>query len=335
MVFASVVHARKGQPFAYSFLRTFTMTGTLRHLLVATDGSASANRAVSFAITLARRDGGELLICSVVDHAVSIVLPLIQSLDDAAYAILAEAATRATDAGVAATTELLDGRPAHAIVKLARERSVDAIVLGTRGKRVLDRVLMGSTADGVLRRSNLPTFVVPPGMGDAEPTFARILVAIDDSDPSDAGAAFARDFAKAQSALLLYCGVAETGDLFDKASTYGYDPTSMLEELRATTSALVAEHVYLARANQIATEIVIADGDPAEQILKFAISRNVGLIVMGTHGRRGLRRLIVGSVAESVVRQSTVPVVVVRAARLRVAETERESALATSAKCYT
>ena len=321
------------------------MKSNLRHLLVATDGSATSNRAVSFAIALARRNGSDMLLCSVVDHALVIAesstanggfglaFPLVQTLDNAANTILADAAKRVTDAGVPATTVLLDGRPAQAIVKLARDRHVDAIVMGTQGKRGLERVFMGSTADGVLRRSSLPTFVVPPGVDETAPSFERILVAVDDSDPSDASAAFARDFATTEAAHLIFCAVAETSDVLDNATTYGYDPTSILDDLRASASALVTEHAALARAEGITTDNVIAEGDPAGQILKFAVACDVGSIVVGTHGRRGLRRLFVGSVAESIVCRSTVPVIVVRAARLHI-EMERESALATGARCY-
>jgi nucleotide-binding universal stress UspA family protein len=180
------------------------MTGIFRHLLVATDGSATGNRAVAFAVSLAQRHNSDIVFCNVVDHAAAVaesstanggfgvLVPLVQSLDDAANSILAEAAKRATDAGVTATTAVLDGQSAPAIVMLAHERNVDAIVMGTQGKRGLERFFMGSTADGVLRRTDVPTFVVPPSAGDAEPSFERILVAIDDSDPSDAAAFWIR-----------------------------------------------------------------------------------------------------------------------------------------------
>lgn len=322
------------------------MTGILRHLLVATDGSATAKRAISFASAFARRHGSELLLCTVVDHAVAIAesstanggfgiaVPIVQDLDDNARAILAEALKSVTDAGVAATTELLDGRSAQAIVKLARERNVDAIVIGTQGKRGLERFFMGSTADSVLRHTDVPTFVIPPGVGEAEPTFERMLVAIDDSDPSDAAVAFAHEYAKAESAQLVFCAVMETRDLYEASATYGYDPAPMRDELHATASALVAAHADRANPHEHPIESVIAEGDPAEQILATAASRHVGSIIVGTHGRRGLRRFFVGSVAESVVRRSTVPVVVVRAPR-HLIESERETALATSARCYT
>ncbi len=320
------------------------MMGILRHLLVATDGSATANRAVSFATALARRHGSDVLLCTVVDHGAAIAessmanggfgvaVPIVANLDDGAHAILARTLNEMTDAGVVATTALLDGRPAQAIVKLARERKVDAIVIGTQGKRGLERFFMGSTADSVLRHTNVPTIVVPPGVGDAVPSFERMLVAIDDSDPSDAAAAFACEFANAESARLVFCAVVETSELYGTAATYGYDPASMRDELHLAASALIA--TQSGRADTHDHESVITEGDPAEQILASAAAQHAGLIIVGTHGRRGLRRLFVGSVAETVVCRSTVPVVVVRASR-HVIETERESAFATSAKCYT
>jgi nucleotide-binding universal stress UspA family protein len=108
----------------------------------------------------------------------------------------------------------------------------------------------------------------------------------------------------------------------------------MLDELHATASSLVALQTDRARVGNLVIDSIITEGDPAEKILESAAARHVGLIVVGTHGRRGLRRLFVGSVAENVVRRSSVPVIVIRASSRHV-KTERESALATGAICYT
>lgn len=300
------------------------MSRILHHILVATDGSDTGNLVVAFAIALARRHASELLLCYAVDHAGAIaesstsnggaglVLPLAHELDVAARSILAEAAKRVTDAGLVATSAVLEGRPAHAIVRLAKERHVDAIVMGTQGKGGLERLFMGSTADGVVRHTDVPTFVVPRGAKGRETVFDCVLSGIDDSDPSDAAAAFALDVAKGKGTRLVLCAVVESIELLEKAATYGYDPMSMLDELRATATALLAARTERARADGVACESVIAEGDPAEKILKAAEVHGADLIVVGTHGRRGLRRLFVGSVAENIVRRSTVPVVIVR-----------------------
>ena len=301
------------------------MSGILRKILVAIDGAGTGRRIVSFAIALARRHGSEVVLCNAVDHATAIgevsssgagpdlVGPLLQELDDNAASILAEAERRVADAGLVATTVTLDGRSGDVIVACANECHADAIVMGTAGKRGLTRFFRGSTAAEVLRRADLPIFVVPPGASDAPSNFWRMLVAIDDSDPSDAAAAFGLDLAAADDAQLIFAGVCETSAVLDNVANSEQDPTPLIGELLAVTTALVDAHVERARHGKLTAEGFVAQGNPAEEILKIGEANHAELIVVGTHGRRGLRRLFVGSVAESVVCRSTVPVVVIRA----------------------
>ena len=306
------------------------MTGILQRLLVATDGSPSGDRAVAFAIALARRRGSEILLCSAVDHAAAIAqssttiggfagLPLVAALDDAVAAIVASAAKNVKNANIPVTTLILEGRAAHAIVTCASDRHVDAIVIGTQGKNGLERFFLGSTAQGVLRRTDVPTFVVSPSTPIHDVDFERILVAVDDSDPSDAAVSFAIDLARLSASTLVLCAAIETADLLEQAAANGYDRMSMLEEFRAAVQSLLDRHATRARARGVAVEIVLAEGDPIATILRAATTHRAGLIVVGTHGRRGLRRFFLGSVAEGVVRQSHVPVAVLRASHLRAA----------------
>jgi nucleotide-binding universal stress UspA family protein len=158
----------------------------LRNVLVATDGSANGDRAVSYALALAHRHSSELLLCYAVNHAKAVaecsvssgggdlLMPLVEDLDDAAESILRDAAKRVTNDGVAAKTAMLDGPSAEAIVACANGRKVDAIVMGTQGKGGLERLLLGSTADGVLRRADVPVFVVPAAAREHDTAFDRI-----------------------------------------------------------------------------------------------------------------------------------------------------------------
>jgi nucleotide-binding universal stress UspA family protein len=295
----------------------------LPRLLVAVDGSDGSGRAVSFAIALARRQGSELEFCSVVDHAAAIaeccsmdgagalILPLAQELDEAAASIVAEARARANGAGLVATGYVLDGKPVEAIVRWETLHQFDAVVMGTRGKRGLERMVLGSTADGVLRRSDVPAFIVPPGASEAAPAFDRILVAVNDSDPSDAAVDFALQFAGGGKSSLIFCSVGETGGQIGDAAWRTSDAASILES-HETAGALLAAPMERAAANSVGAERAVAAGDPAEEILRTARSRGADLIVVGTHGRRGVHRWLIGSVAEAVVRDSPVPVAVVR-----------------------
>jgi nucleotide-binding universal stress UspA family protein len=180
--------------------------------------------------------------------------------------------------------------------------------------------LLGSTAEGVLRMTTVPVIVVreprgTPGHPPAAPPveyFERILVAIDDSEPSDAAMAFALDLAEAKHSRLLCCTVIETGDVLDKASFYGYDPMPLLANLRQHAADLIALRSHGASERGITVESVIVEENAPIGILEAVKEHAADLVVIGTHGRRGLRRFFIGSVAENVVRHSDVPVAVVR-----------------------
>ena len=306
----------------------------LQRVLVALDGSETARQAFTLALSLNRIYGSWLLLCSAVDRTAAIaaastpegVFPNVETIleqyDEVARSVLSEASSQATAAGARSATMLLDGAPAAAIVACAQESAVDAIVLGTQGKRGLERVFLGSTAEGVLRMADVPTFIVSPAAHPSQPSngnpdehdFERILVALDDSDPSDAALDFAVELAAREHARLLCCSVIESEKLLDASAGYGYDATPLLQEMRREAALLIEQKTLPAIDRHIAVDQIITEGKLPDAILDTAASHRVDLIAIGTHGRRGLRRLMLGSVAENLIRRSVVPVVAVRKA---------------------
>jgi nucleotide-binding universal stress UspA family protein len=271
-----------------------------RAIAVATDGSVAAGHAVDVAIALARHDGARLVVCSVADDALMASADpyggsgnsaaLAESVDEATSACSA-GATRAAAAGVEATVSVTCGIPADQIVSVAVAAGVDAVVMATQGRRGFERLMLGSTAADVLRLSFIPTIVVPAAW-DATRTLTRgvLLVALDDSAPSNAAFEFALQYAEPATRLVLCNVVAQ----------YGLPDRERFER-RATE----------ARARGFAADVVVADGVAAEQILATARACDAGAIVIGTHGRRGVHRLLLGSVAEIVIRGADIPVIVV------------------------
>jgi nucleotide-binding universal stress UspA family protein len=305
---------------------------SLARVLVALDGSPTAAGALTFAFDLSREYNSSLILCTAVDQGAAMVaasppdgafLGLQAVLDEyeaAAKTVLDAALARATAAGAQASTVLLDGHPAAQIIACAQQSAVDAIVVGTEGKHGFERLFLGSTAEGVVRLTTVPTFVVhqpheaPGAAAAALPArkFERILVAIDDSDPSDAALAFALDLAALKQSLVLCCSVVESDELLNQVVSYGYEPAPLLEELRQTAAALIEAKAGAAQARGLTIESIIVEGKVPDAILDAAAAYAADIIVMGTHGRRGLRRLFIGSVAESVIRRSVLPVAVVR-----------------------
>jgi nucleotide-binding universal stress UspA family protein len=300
------------------------MDALLKTVLVATDGSEPAARALTFAIGLARKHGATLVLCTSVDTSAAIsscASPYgfdagraIQALEGAAREILVRASATATVAGVAHATMLLSGSAAAAILDCAEAERCDAIVVGTHGRGAVKRLFLGSTAADVLRRSNVPVFIVPP---HADARFAlaagRVLVAVDASEPGDAALNFAESLAQSEGASLVLCTAVDTRDLVSKASDYGYDGRPLLSDMRQSADAVLERASEHAAARHVTCEQSVVNGEPAGSIAAAAAVQGAGMIVIGTHGRRGLERLFLGSVAEGVVRQAAVPVAVVRA----------------------
>ena len=140
--------------------------------------------------------------------------------------------------------------------------------------------------------------------------FATALVAVDDSESADAALAVAAMLASTAGTHIIACHVIETARLYNNALAYGFDPGPLTEEMRSEGTAVVKR--ALARASLAPdTPVAIVDGDPVEAVLAAADERHANVIVVGTHGRRGLRRLVLGSVAEHIVRSSAIPVLVV------------------------
>lgn len=140
-----------------------------------------------------------------------------------------------------------------------------------------------------------------------------ILLPIDGSATAEAAARFAEDIARAEGSTILVLGV-EVRMSFDRE---GNEWVHQEDESIATavheylTEQVAAEAARIRAAGVDAEEIVLDADSPYEGILETVARRGVSMIVMGTHGRTGLARAVIGSVADRVVRHSTVPVVLV------------------------
>lgn len=129
-----------------------------------------------------------------------------------------------------------------------------------------------------------------------------ILFPTDFSTSSDAGLAYATSLARDTHAKLLIVHVQEPPMAYGGGEMYYGVPQPDVAELEKMLKAVVPT------TDDVPYEHHLVAGDPASEIVRLAESENVDLIVMGTHGRTGLRRLLMGSVAEAVVRRAKCPV---------------------------
>lgn len=300
----------------------------LSRILVPVDGTSASAPAIDFALRVARDYGAHLIFVNVVDHGAAVAEcstaygvnpgPLIEELDEQSGVLLKSIERRCADANVPATTARLDGPPVRAIIDAAESRSADAIVIGTHGNRGLRRFALGSTAEEVLRLAGVPTFVVHATEGTSAgatpdaPAFGKILVAVDDSAPSDAAVAFALDLAERSGGEVAFIHIVCARETLESAAEYGYDPTAITRELHEAAMVMVDHAKELAAERGVPCVAVVMEGEPVDGLLKATETQHADLLVMGTHGRRGLRRLFLGSVAEQTIRESIVPVAAIR-----------------------
>jgi nucleotide-binding universal stress UspA family protein len=305
--------------------------------LVPYDGSETADAALTYATDLAR-DGAALTVVSVVDELPLIAQtsatiapldpgPMLEALENDAKIELEKAKTRCGGAGVAIDCRVIHDRSVAGIVASAQQAKADVIIMGTHGRDGLSRTLLGSVTEGVLRACDIPVLTVNQTIAPehAHAAFRRLVVAVDDSEPADAALDAAIVLAARTQAHVTICSVIDTRALFDRAGTYGYDPAPMLAEMHAATDAHLANILAQLDRRGVTLETVVVEGEPASALVAAAASAQADLLVIGSHGRRGLRRFFLGSVAENVVRHSPTPVLVVRTHTAVAAHRERSN----------
>lgn len=224
--------------------------------------------------------------------------------EEAARAYLAEVRRKLMLEGIPPVSRVEQGAPADTILEVAREERADLIAMATHGRSGLRRIFLGSVTEQVLRRTPLPMIVARPEtrVGD----WKRIVVSLDGSAAAESVMSEAGRLARALEAklTLFRSRVPAPGPVeFGPYAAYvpSEDPAPYLREL---SSRLAGEGV--------ASESVTRDGPPVEQLLEFASRSGAGLICITTHGRSGLSRVMLGSVAEEVIRRAPCAVLVRR-----------------------
>ena len=289
-------------------------------LLVPYDGSDPARAALKLALALSA-DGAQLTVVTVVDETVVISqsattmiaydpTPLMEALDAQGSALLSDASKECRTAGVIPTTQLVHDVPIAGITAAIEKNTSDLVIMGTHARTGVARTFLGSTTEGVLRLSPVPVLTIRAMDRVGPEPFAVALVAIDDSEPADAAVTVAATLARTAGTHIVACHSIDRTRLYDNAIAYGFDSDQIAGEMRQEGTAIVRR--ALERASlPLDIPVAIVDGPPAAAVLEEAGARHATVIVAGSHGRRGLRRFFLGSVAESIVRSSDIPVLVV------------------------
>jgi nucleotide-binding universal stress UspA family protein len=289
-------------------------------VLVPTDFSDEAHKALHYAGALARRVGAHLHIVNVseIDFAIPgpaspETNPLLSDTDDGRA--LKQKLEAVIGKSVQVSFHGRTGRAFDQIVRSAHEIPADLIVMSTHGRTGLKRLFLGSTTERVVQYSLSPVLVLRREgqvIAEGQPlAIGSILVPIDFSRSSAEGVRYAIDFARAFGARLVLFHSCETSQFLtiDRSGHYSLPPTP--EAMRAATEDQMREFVKAFNFDGVSFETQIMMGRAAEAICDYAVERKSDLIITSTHGRTGFMHVLIGSVAEHVVRYARTPVLVV------------------------
>jgi nucleotide-binding universal stress UspA family protein len=289
-----------------------------KHILVPFDGSPLAREALSLGAWLAWRGGGQLDLVRAVPHVHAFFatrpVPGMAKLEaeedtkDVAQAKtdMSTRAARLRQKGVAATGHAKLGEPTTVLLDHIERSAIDLVVMGTHGRRLTARWLLGSVANELVRQSPVPVLLVPKETKAIHDGDLRMLVALDESPLAEAGLSAALEMSETVPAAITLFEVLEGSagpDPEDKTMSWYTKPvlgaSSYLEDMQENL-----------RRKGINCERAYSMGVAADEIALFAERGNIDVLALGTHGRTGLSRLVLGSVAEQVVRRAPVPVLI-------------------------
>jgi nucleotide-binding universal stress UspA family protein len=207
------------------------------------------------------------------------------------------------------------GWPAAAIVKAAAAVPGTLIVMGTHGASGIERLVLGSVTEKVVRNATVPVMTVPPhAYATSSLPFKRILCAVDFSPASKQAVSLAMSLAKEGDAALTLLHVVQ-GVSIEEAPPHSrafHSPEFAAFRERDAVDSL-RKLLPTGADDWCSPHVLALHGKPGPEILKYAADQRVDLIVMGVHGRSAIDRFIFGSTATQVVREATCPVITERA----------------------
>ncbi len=298
----------------------------MNKILWGTDGSKEAKAALHYAKLFANAFNSEIIglhVVKVIDKKIGALLgervDLKGWVEDAAgkwFDTFDEVQEDLKREELKFTYKVVAGSPHEKIIEVANEEEADLIVMGKRGLGLKDRALVGSNTIKVLKRSRIPVLAVRARAGKSLSRIKKILVPFDVLEKFDSALKYAVSLGKTFDAVVSVVYVLEL-------ISYPYEfPISILEEMRG---------VYDNELKNKIAEISSQEGDkikikhrviesinPYLGIIEFAQNERADLIVMNTHGRKGIKRFVLGSVAEKVIQESPCSVLALNISKIEI-----------------
>ncbi len=282
--------------------------GKYRKILVAVDGSESGWNALRQAFQFALDEKCWITVTSVVppyDGEIEIlgIKDIRAALRKPCEEALRQAQKLADSERALIKTVCEEGETHERIVDLADAENCDLIIMGRRGLRRVERMMVGRVTARVIGHSQRDVLVVPNG---TKVGWKTIVLATDGSKYSAIATNRAIAFAKS------YGGELKILSVVDVPTEFYAEAPKAVEDLIREARGFVADVKSQAEAAGVKSESFVAEAEAYESIVKLSKEQKADMIVIGSHGRTGLRRLLMGSVAESIIGYATCPVLVVK-----------------------
>jgi len=285
-------------------------------VLLAVDSSSASDTAVQEVIERPWPAGTTFDVITVVEPWDAPAL--VEGLRRSASELLDNISARLKAPGLSHCTELLSGDPKSEIVDRAGEINADWIVMGSRGATGINRFLLGSVALGVARFAPCSVEIVKPRVRDEDcPTAIRILLATDGSPCSELAAHSIAERPWPKGSEVHVLSVVELSVPLLRMPPAYFDEHAM-QELRGAAmqrteeAEMYAEQIIADSAMIVSGTVAVPCATPKELILEEAQRWGADLIVLGSHGRRGINRFLLGSVSEAVAAHAHCSVEIVR-----------------------
>jgi nucleotide-binding universal stress UspA family protein len=300
-----------------------------KKILVPLDGGENSEIALSFVTGLAVSLGAELVLLAVVDpHGVPVGEGVEadraekRKVEDELAAAKHYLEARAGD--VAAKSKTLKvsqvtatGKPAETIIEQAKKAGADMVAMSTHRDRLIERGILGSVTDTVLRTSPVPVLAVRP---DGTRSFTGnagapnvIIVPLDGSELAEEAVPVALEIAELCSSEVVFVRTVHLPSYaVSGPGAEFYDVDFGVGAERKKADAYLAQFVKMARERGLKARTHAALGSAAARIIEETVNAEGALVVISSHGRGGFRRMVLGSVADKVVRASRHPVLVLR-----------------------
>jgi nucleotide-binding universal stress UspA family protein len=295
----------------------------IERILCPVDQSDIARRALDYAVTLAKRYSAS--VCAV--QVVSIGLPTVDYPPAPAELALTPETQRQHEAdldafvaparreGVTVTTQVHGGYIVEQLLLEAERCAADLIVIGTHGRAGLQRLVLGSVAEKVLRRAKSPVLTVPPAASVAPDALAlprTIVCAIDFSDASLRALEYAMSLAQESDATLVLMHVVDWAAETWAVGTHGAALAEYTSARKTEAERLLRDAVPAPAREWCTPEILVTEGKPWREILRVAGDRKADIVVLGVLGRGAVDLTLFGSTTHHIVREASCPVLTVR-----------------------